>query len=229
MHGKRILLTEGEKIVADKIFNLLVQENYRVDLALEGNIGQRLFNQHAYDLALIDFGLPDMSGCDLCQYIRNTNSSMPVMMVSSEAAVRKIEVFQAGADDYVFLSEDFRELVMRVKVLTKRYLRPFVRENLIAAGDILVDLDSREVRRDGQMILLSAREFLLLQFLIRNKNRIVSRDEIASNIWGKGCCDKERRVAAFINSLRKKIEDGFSQKCIYTVTGKGYVLTGNPG
>ncbi|HTI07906.1 MAG TPA: response regulator transcription factor [Puia sp.] len=224
MHAKKILLTEGEKIVADKIRKVLVREHYDVDLALEGNIGRRLFDQRTYDLALIDFHLPDMNGCELCQYIRNTNSNMPLMMVSSETAVRKFEVFQAGVDDYLLLSEDFRELLLRIKVLTRRYLRPFVRENRITAGDILVDLDSKEVRRGDRLILLSAREFLLLQFLILNKNRIVSRDEIVSNIWGREFSDKERRVAAFINSLRKKIEEDYNQKCIYTVTGKGYLL-----
>ncbi|HMI01188.1 MAG TPA: response regulator transcription factor [Pedobacter sp.] len=228
MHGKRILLTEGEKFMADKICKVLVQEHYDVDVALEGNMGRQLFNQHAYDLALIDFHLPDMNGCDLCQYIRNTNSNMPLMMVSSEATVRGFEVFQAGVDDYVLLSEDFRELLMRIRVLTKRYSTPFVRKSRITAGDILVDLDSKEVRRGDRLILLSAREFLLLQFLIRNKNRIVSRDEIVSNIWGRECSAKEGRVAAFINSLRKKIEEDFSHKCIYTVTGKGYLLTEKP-
>ncbi|HTI92294.1 MAG TPA: response regulator transcription factor [Puia sp.] len=228
MHGKRILLTEGEKVMADRICKVLVQEHYNVDLALEGHTGRRLFNQHNYDLALINVHLPDMNGCDLCRYIRDTNSNMPLMMVSSEASVHRFEVFQAGADDYVLLSEDFRELLMRVKVLTRRYYRPFTRENRITAGDILLDLDSKEVRRGDRQILLSAREFLLLQFLVRNKNRIVSRDEIVCNIWGSEFSAKEGRVAAFINSLRKKIEEDFSQKCIYTVTGKGYLLSDNP-
>jgi len=223
MPGKRILLTEGEKVIADNLLSLLAATQYNVDLALDGDTGRQLFDQHAYDLALIDFDLPDIKGCDLCRYIRNRNSHFPLMMMSFGVSNHKYEAFEAGVDDYIVLSDDYRELMQRIKVLTKRYARRPAPDNRIIAGDIMVDPDSKVVKKQERIILLSVTEFHLLQYLARNKNRIVSKDEIACEIWGSELSGKEARIVAFINSIRKKLDD-VDPKCIHTISGKGYLL-----
>jgi two-component system, OmpR family, copper resistance phosphate regulon response regulator CusR len=225
MPGTKILLTEGEKIIADELCKILAEAQYEVDLAYDGQMCKQLFDAYPYDLALIDFHLPDINGCELCYYIRNKDMNIPLLMLASAASDNKFEGFEAGVDDYIVLSEDFRELLMRIRALEKRSFRPIVPHNRIGSGDIIVDLDSKEVTKGDRLIMLTAKEFFILEYLIRNKNRIVSRDEIVLNIWGSGFSSKEGRLPAFINSLRKKIEDDAYPKCIYTVTGKGYLLT----
>jgi two-component system, OmpR family, copper resistance phosphate regulon response regulator CusR len=228
MHGKKILLTEGKKIIADRLCKALTNAEYEVDLAFDGSMGRQLFDNRAYDLALIDFHLPDINGCELCSYIRNRDVSIPLMMLSSETSDNKLEVFQSGVDDFMVLSDDFRELLMRIRALVKRSQRSHLAENCITAGDIMINLDSKEVTRQDRSIFLTEKEFRLLEYLVHNKNKIVSRDEIAHTVWGSLCKGKNIRVAAFINSLRGKIEDDSCQKCIYTVTGKGYLFEEKP-
>jgi two-component system copper resistance phosphate regulon response regulator CusR len=224
MYAKTILLAEGEKIVADHLCEILDAANYKVDFALNGSMAKQLFDAYNYDLALVDQHLPDIDGFELCHYIRYQDDQIPLMMLSSGFEENKLESFQAGVDDYLVLTDDSRELLMRIKVLTRRSSQTMKRKNRIAAGDIVVDLDSKEVMRAGRPIPLSAKEFLLLHYLIRNKDKVVSRMEIASNIWAPGFGDKEHRVAALMNSLRNKIEVGYEEKSILTVTGKGYLL-----
>jgi len=224
MNGKKILLTEGEKIIAGRLCQTLAEAQYEVDLAFDGNMGKRLFDKRDYDLVLIDFHLPDINGCELCYYIRDRDISLPLMMLTSGTSDNKFEVFESGVDDYVVLSEDLRELLMRIRVLVKRSAKPVLAENSIKAGDIVINLDSKEVMRRDRLICLTEKEFRLLECLIYNKNKIVSKEEIAYNVWGSRYKEKHLRVPAFINSLRSKMAGDFHQKCIYTVTGKGYLL-----
>ena len=225
MEGKTILLAEGEKIIADRLCKILKDAHYKVDLAFDGMMGRHLFDVYSYDLALVDADLPDTNGFELCHYIRRRDDHIPLMMLSSGPQEDRSEVFRAGADDSCLLTQDCGELLMRIKVLTKRSSLVCKRKNRISAGDLVMDLDSKAVIRGGRQIFLSAREFLLLQYLIQNKNKIVSRTDIAGNIWTSDRVEKEGRVAAFINSLRKKIDEKNEETFIFTVTGKGYLLT----
>jgi two-component system, OmpR family, copper resistance phosphate regulon response regulator CusR len=224
MEAKVILLAEGEKLIADRLCKTLKEAQYKVDLALDGNMARQMFNLHNYDLVLIDLRLSDKDGVELCSYIRNQDSEIPLMMLSRSNNEIKIEVSETGADACLVLTDDLRELLLRIKVLTGRVCRTLKQKNRIAAGDIIMDLDTGEVLRGGRSIYLSAKEFLLLKYLVSNKNKIVSRTEIAHTIYNKEFLDKEHRVAAFINSLRGKIEEQDDEKTIFTVTGKGYLL-----
>jgi two-component system, OmpR family, copper resistance phosphate regulon response regulator CusR len=224
MTGIKILLTVGEKQIADKLSKLLVEAQYTVDMVFNGNLSKTLFVRHSYDLVLIDFELPDISGCEVCQYIRDKDEYIPLFMFSTGIADHKFEAFGADVNDYLILAGDFRELLVRIKTMVKRLIHPICRESRIIAGDIVMDLDSREVVRGDNVILLSAKEFLLLQYLLLNKNRIVSRDDIVCNLWGKPSDSKEGRVAAFMHSLRMKVDGNRYQKVIYTVRGKGYMV-----
>jgi two-component system, OmpR family, copper resistance phosphate regulon response regulator CusR len=220
----RILLTASEGMIARRLSDLLTDARYDVDLAIDGNQTKQLLERHSYDLLLIDFRLPGINGCGLCHQVKSKNEHLPVIVVSAGPNDHKFEAFQAGADDYFPLSDDFRELMMRIKALTRRSLQCILREHRISVGDIVMDLESREVFCCDAEILLSAREFLLLQYLLQNKDRIISPDEIVANLWGSTCKTKQVRVPAFMHSLRMKISHVRSTEFIYTVRGKGYML-----
>jgi DNA-binding response OmpR family regulator len=224
MEAKTILLIEGEKSIADRLYNMLHEAHYIVDLALNGIVGKQLFNIHSYDLVLMDLRLPDTDGYKLSSYIRGRDSAIPLVVLSDSADQGKLEMLQAGVDDYLPITLDFRELLLRIKVLTRRFSHSPKQENKLAAGDIIIDLNTNEVMRGGKAIFLSPKEFLLLKYLVSNKNKIVSRMEIVHNIYAKEVAEKEHRVAAFINSLRGKLEEDIVEKAIFTVTGKGYLL-----
>lgn len=228
MNEKRLLLTEGEKIIADKLYRALTNAKYNVDVASSANSGKSFFDSNTYDMVLTDVRLPDTDGCDFCQYIRNRDSHIPLLMISLESSNGKLESFRAGADDYVVLSEDYRELLLRIRALTRRSVQWIPRPRKIWAADIVIDLDSKEVRRNEILIPLSAKEFLVLQLLIRNKNKIVPRKDIMEVGWGRDLNFKRDRVAPIINSLRRKIDADSHEQCIYTVTGRGYLLSEKP-
>jgi two-component system copper resistance phosphate regulon response regulator CusR len=221
----KILLTTGEKIIADKLSKLFVKAQYAVEVAFDGNMGKKLFDEHSYDLILIDFNLPDISGCDVCHYIRHKDEHIPLFMFSTGTTDHKYEAFHADVNEYLMVAGDFRELLIRIKTLTKRFFLPISHANRIVSGDITLDLDSKEVVRGERAIFLSAREFLLLQYLLRNRNKVVSRHDIASKLWNRPCDSHEDRVAAFMHSLRMKVDRNISHKVIYTVRGKGYMVT----
>jgi two-component system, OmpR family, copper resistance phosphate regulon response regulator CusR len=220
----RILLTASERMTARRLNDLLTDARYVVDLAIDANRTKQLLERHSYDLLLIDFRLPGINGCGLCHQVKNKNEHLPVIIVSAGSNDHKFEAFQAGADDYFLLSDDFRELMLRIKALTRRSLQGIFRQDRISVGDIVMNLDSKEVFCCETEILLSAREFLLLQYLLQNKDRIVSPDEIVANLWGSTCNKKQVRVPAFMHSLRMKISNARSSEFIYTVRGKGYML-----
>jgi DNA-binding response OmpR family regulator len=209
MTGIKILLTVGEKTIGNELCKLLVEAQHTVDLAFDGNNGKILFERQSYDLVLIDFKLPDISGCEVCQYIRDKDENISLLMFFNGIGDHRFEAFRADVDDYLVLTGDFRELLIRIKALAKRFFRHISHGSRIGAGDI---------------ILLSAKEFLLLQYLLRNKNRIVSRDDIVCNLWGTSGYSKEDRVAAFMHSLRMKVDNDSCHKVIYTVRGKGYMV-----
>jgi two-component system, OmpR family, copper resistance phosphate regulon response regulator CusR len=220
----KILLMIGEKMIAGKLCELFAGAKYAVDLALDGSAGKSFFERHSYDLVLVDFELPDIGGCKVCQYIRGKDEYIPIFMLSCEKGDHRFEAFHVDVDDYLVLSDDFRELLIRTKVLAKRLHRPVSEESKIVAGDIVMDLDSKQVLRGDSGIMLSAREFLLLQYLLRNKNRVVSREEIVCTLWEKPGNSKGDRVPAFMHSLRLKVDNDKRHRFIYTVRGKGYML-----
>jgi len=224
MKIKKILLAEGESVILDKLYTALNKAEYTVDVALSADAGQRLFINNSYDLVLTDERLPDANGCEFCSFIRRRDNIIPVVMISFGFSDDRMEGFRSGVDDFVLLSDDLRELLLRIKALERRCLRSVESNPILRAADISINLESKEVWRCDKLIQLSAKEFMLLQLLVSNKNRVVSIDEIARVIWGIEISSKQNRVAAFITSLRKKIGDNVPPGCIYTVTSKGYVI-----
>jgi len=150
---------------------------------------------------------------------------VPVIMLTAlDTTDDKIEGFEAGADDYIVKPFDFKELLVRIKALLKRIYQHVHTTNLLKVGDLAMNLESREVTRSGQPISLTAKEFQLLEYLIRNKNRVVSRADIALNVWDIDFDTKTNVIDVYVNFLRRKLDKDFSPKLIHTQVGMGYIL-----
>lgn len=230
MAETKILLVEDERKIAETLRKGLTEQHYEVDVAYDGAVGKKLFDAGAYDLAILDINLPLMNGYELARHIRSYNEEILVIMLTAMNTTEdKIEGFEAGADDYIVKPFDFQELLVRIRALLKRlHHQPAAGANILKVGDLVMNLDSKEVTREGKTIPLTAKEFQLLEYLIRNKNKVVSRIDIAMNVWDIDFDTKTNVIDVYVNFLRKKIEKDFSSKLIYTQVGMGYVLKETP-
>jgi DNA-binding response OmpR family regulator len=157
--------------------------------------------------------------------IRDINPAIPVIMLTAMSSVdNKIEGFDAGADDYILKPFDFRELLVRVRALLKRSHSTVSTGVSLRAGELIMNLDSKEVSREGQSILLTAKEFQLLEYFLRNKNRVLSRADIALNVWDIDFDSGTNVIDVYVNYLRKKIDKDFTSPLIHTQIGMGYIL-----
>lgn len=223
---RRILLVEDEPKIADTLKLGLTENGYTVSVAYDGRIGQRLFDSGEFDLIILDINLPGINGYDLCRHIRNRNNDMPVIMLTAMSSLNdKIEGYDAGADDYIVKPFEFKELLLKVRVLLKRIMNQNIPVgNVLKADDLEMNLDSKEVKRDGMLITLTAKEFQLLEYLLRNKNRVVSRADIAINVWDIDFDTNTNVIDVYINYLRNKVDKKYDHKLIQTQVGMGYVL-----
>ena len=221
----RILLVEDEKKIADSLKKGLSEQNYHVEVAYDGIEGKKLFESRKFDLVILDINLPGHNGYTLCKKIRNRNPSIPVVMLTALSATDdKIEGFDAGADDYIVKPFDFKELLVRIRALLKRIYNNIPIGNIIRVGDLIINLDSKEVTRGGNGISLTAKEFQLLEYLVKNRNKVVSRADIALNVWDIDFDTKTNVIDVYVNFLRKKLDHDFDKKIIHTQVGVGYVL-----
>jgi two-component system copper resistance phosphate regulon response regulator CusR len=230
MADTKILLVEDEKKIAESLRKGLSEQHYDVDVAYDGIAGKKLFDANTYELAILDINIPLMNGYELARYIRSFNEDILVIMLTAMNTTEdKIEGFEAGADDYIVKPFDFQELLVRIRALLKRlHHQPGAGASMLKVGDLVMNLDSKEVSREGKAISLTAKEFQLLEYFIRNKNKVVSRIDIAINVWDIDFDTKTNVIDVYVNFLRKKVEKDFSSKLIYTQVGMGYVLKENP-
>lgn len=220
----KILLVEDEPKVASFIKKGLEEQAYEVDQAYDGNFGLKLALQNDYDLILLDIILPNMSGLDVCREIRKQKPSVSILMLTALGTTDdKITGLDAGADDYLTKPFEFKELLARIRALSRRSGDNGVSEK-IRIGDLEMDLGSKTVTRSGKVINLTAREFTLLHYLLRNRGRVVSRVDITENVWETSFDTGSNVIDVYINFLRKKIDKGFPTKLIHTLVGMGYVL-----
>lgn len=220
-----ILIVEDEKKIADALKQGLSENSFTTEVAYDGETGWKVFQSKPFELVLLDINLPGMNGYDLCKAIRTSNHSVPVMMLTAMNTVEdKIEGFEAGADDYIIKPFDFRELLVRIRALLKRIHRTVAVGTILQAGDLQMNLDSKEVTRDNKHIPLTAKEFQLLEYLLRNKNKVVSRSDIALHVWDIDFDTKTNVIDVYVNYLRKKIDKGFEHPIIHTQVGMGYIL-----
>lgn len=219
-----ILLVEDEPKVADFIRKGLEEQSYHVALAYDGLFGEKLALQNEYDLAILDVILPGISGLEVCRRIRQYKVDMPILMLTALGATKdKVTGLEAGADDYLVKPFHFDELLARVKALARRKL--LISPGIIyRVADLEVDAYKRSVRRAGKEVLLTAKEFSLLELLCVNKDRVLSRTYIAESVWGINYDRGTNLIDVYINYLRQKIDKGSSRPLIHTVIGMGYVL-----
>jgi len=229
MDERRILLVEDEQKIADTLKFGLAENGYMVDVAYDGSIGLKLFEQQLYHLVVLDINLPGINGYELCKMIRQHNAQIPVIMLTALSTLNdKIEGYDAGADDYIIKPFEFKELLMKIRVLLKRTLnQQLPAGNILRAGDLEMNLDSKEVKREDTVIHLTAKEFQLLEYLLRNKNRVVSRADIAINVWDIDFDTNTNVIDVYINYVRNKVDKPFAEKLIQTQVGMGYVLKEN--
>lgn len=226
MEEIKILLIEDEKKIADTLSKGLKELDYHVDIAYDGKIGLRLFESGPFNLIITDINLPGINGYDLCKIIRSRNQHIPLMMLTALNTTNdKIEGFDAGADDYLVKPFEFKELLVRIRALLKRTMnQQMPAGNILKVADLELNVDSKEVMRDGNPIILTAKEFQLLEYFLRNRNRVVSRADIAERVWDLDFDTKTNVIDVYVNFLRKKIDKDFESKLIHTVVGMGYMM-----
>lgn len=221
-----ILIIEDERKIADTLKFGLEENGYQVDVCYDGKLGLRMFNSHAYQLVIADINLPAMDGYELCRTIREQNETVPVIMLTAMNTLPdKVEGYEAGADDYITKPFEFKELLLKIKVLLKRVYHTAVPvSSILKAADLEMNLDSKVVTRGMQAINLTAKEFQLLEYLLKNKNSVLSRADIAMNVWDIDFDTNTNVIDVYINYLRNKIDKNFEQKLIQTQVGMGYIL-----
>lgn len=226
MDERRILLVEDEQKIADALKFGLTENGYEVDVAYDGSIGLKLFKAHLYNLVVLDINLPGHNGYELCKIIRQHNAQIPVIMLTALSTLDdKIEGYDAGADDYIIKPFEFKELLLKIRVLLRRTTHPQAPTGtILKAGDLVMNLDSKEVKRNDVAINLTAKEFQLLEYLLRNKNKVVSRADLAINVWDIDFDTNTNVIDVYINYVRNKVDKPFDDKLIHTQVGMGYVL-----
>ncbi len=220
-----LLLVEDETKVAAFIKKGLERQGFTVEIAEDGREGQRFFDERTFDLIILDVNLPFMDGVELAAYIRAKNTQIPILMLTAlDTTADKLAGFDAGVDDYLVKPFDFMELVARLKALLKRAIKTIEQTNVLRVADLELDLDQKLARRGGQTIDLTAKEFALLEYLMRNRGRVVSKVDIAEKVWDIDFDTGTNFIEVYINYLRKKIDKDTANKLIHTVVGMGYTL-----
>lgn len=226
MEELSILLVEDEVRIADTLRIGLSENGYEVEVAYDGQIGWRLFQSKKFNLLIVDINLPGITGYELTKMVRAQNEDIPIIMLTALSSLDdKIEGYDAGADDYIIKPFEFKELLMKIRVLMRRTAdlqAPM--GNILRADDLLMNLDTKEVKREDVSIHLTAKEFQLLEYLMRNKNRVVSRADIAVNVWDIDFDTNTNIIDVYINYVRNKIDKPFQKKLIQTQVGMGYIL-----
>jgi two-component system copper resistance phosphate regulon response regulator CusR len=221
----KILLVEDEPPLASFVKKGFEHEGYDVTVAYDGRTGWSLYEQQPYDLVILDVNLPYVNGVELCRRIRAASQRVPLLLLTALDSLDDKEAgFAAGADDYLVKPFEFRELLMRARALTQRYAVANGERRELRMADLVLDLDAKTVTRAGQRIDLTTREYSLLEHLLRNRGRVISRVDIAERVWDLDFDTTTNVIDVYVSYLRKKLDRDFSPKLIHTVVGMGYVM-----
>jgi DNA-binding response OmpR family regulator len=229
MSENNILIIEDDERIAQNISKGLQEKGYNTEIAYDGKIGLKMALNSTFDLILLDLNLPQMNGYQVCSEIRKRNANIPIIMLTALGETEdKIDGFDQGADDYIVKPFDFRELLARINVfLKRRSSENDDNRNVLQVDNLVMNLDTKIITRNDVIIELTPKEFSLLEYLVRNQNRVVSKDEIAEKIWESNNNKSYNVIEVYINFLRKKIDKDFDTKLIHTKTGMGYILRVN--
>lgn len=221
----RILIIEDEPSVSSFIKKGLEENGYNTEQAFDGLTGIRLASQNVYDLILLDIIMPGINGLEVCEKLRKeVGYKNPIIMLTALGTSDDVVTgLNNGADDYIAKPFKFKELLARINALIRRSKSSYDKNDL-TINDLHIDLDSKEVKRKGTLIKLTAREFNLLVYLTRNKGKVLSRMDILENVWEINFDLGTNVVDVYMNYLRKKVDKKFGHKLLHTVVGMGYVL-----
>jgi len=221
----KVLVIEDDPTVGQFVKRGLEEQRWSVDLVADGLEGERLARSQPYDIVVLDMRLPGKQGLEVLRDLRSWGFERPVLVLTAQDAVdAKVTTLRAGADDYVTKPFAFEELLARVEALARRPRA--IATPLLQVGGLTLDLDAREVRREGRLIELTPKEFLVLEYLMRHTGRVMSRTLITEYAWGYHFDPGTNIVDVVINHLRKKIDVKTEKKLIATVRGVGYVIKG---
>ncbi len=219
----RILLVEDDVTIARLLKEGLEDESYAVDVVHDGNEGYRTAVADEYDVIILDIMLPEMNGYEVCRALRNDGNKTPILMLTARDAERDIvEGLDTGADDYLAKPFSFDVLLARIRALLRRPNEKL--EEILQVGDLKLDPSSKKVTRASQEINLTAKEYGVLEYLMRNKGKVLSKEQIISHVWDFDADVLPNNVELFIMFLRRKIDKPFKSKLIHTVSGFGYKL-----
>ncbi|MFD1770935.1 response regulator transcription factor [Sphingobacterium suaedae] len=220
-----ILLVEDEPSVISLIERGLKGENHSISIAMDGFTGLKMAGLHTYDLIILDVMLPGMNGLDICRNIRMANKDVPILILSALNQTEDIvEAFNRDADDYLTKPFKLDELRARINRHSRKARMQAPPSNTITIDNLTIDRDSKHVERGSKAIVLTATEYRLLEYLMINKNKVLSRIDILEEVWGMDFNMSTNVVDVYVNYLRKKVDHPFERKLIHTVIGMGYVL-----
>ena len=219
----RILLVEDEPKVSGFVERGLTAERYAVDVVADGRDGLEMAQTYPYDLIILDLMLPRLEGREVLQRIRRTDTCVPVLVLTARDTVEdKVRLFESGADDYLTKPFAFAELLVRAKALLRR--GPVNRSSTLMVGDLELDRLTQQVKRSGKRIELTAKEYSLLEYLMQNPERVLSRNMIIEHVWDQSFDGITNIVDVYVRHLRAKVDDGQMTKLIRTVRGAGYMI-----
>jgi len=218
----RMLIAEDDRLTADTLGKRLKGEHYAVDICYDGQSALDYLLSADYDVAVLDIMMPGMDGIEVLTRLRAADRHLPVLLLTARDAVEdRVRGLNAGADDYLVKPFAYEELSARLRVLTRRTRQS---TNRFEIADLVVDADSQAVFRGGEAVTLTSREYALLEYMIRNKGRVLSRSQIIEHVWSYDYEGASNMVDVYIRSLRKKIDEGREKKLIHTVRYAGYAL-----
>lgn len=225
MQDINILLVEDDPKLGKTIQEELQHQGFSTDLAFDGKIAESLFNNNTYQLILLDINLPYKNGWELCKAFRSQNRNIPIIMLTALGDIQdKMDAFNAGVDDYLVKPFHLNELLARIKVFIKRMSKNELTDDTVTVGSLTINMNDRSAYRNGQPIKLTVKEFQLLELLMRNRGRIISKSEIAEKIWNINFDTGTNTIEVYINFLRNKIDKPFGSNMIQTKPGFGYML-----
>jgi two-component system, OmpR family, response regulator MprA len=218
----RVLVVEDDDEIAQAIQRSLRVEGYDVRIAADGEVALRMAGEYVPDLIVLDLGLPKIDGIEVARRLREDDDTPILMLTARDSVEARVEGLDSGADDYLVKPFERQELLARLRALLRR--RPPKGSASVVVGDLILNPDTHEVRREDRTVELTQREFELLEYLMRNERIVIPRQRLLEEVWGYDPFASTNTIEVFVSNLRRKLEAGGETRLLHTIRGAGYVL-----